>query len=157
MTLLVTVLADGSSVIIKSLVQRPRPSGDGIHLLQHLLDSPSYPSGHVLHATAVLGMLLFLTYQVRRPAAWVWVVRVVLVLLIVLMAPSRVLEGEHWPSDVLEGLLYGAFWLVAGIHAYRWAWQRWPRLRGRHEQDSAEDGEPTRRGRAMAYAGPRGR
>lgn len=109
MTLLVTVLADGSSVIIKSLVQRPRPSGDGIHLLQHLLDSPSYPSGHVLHATAVLGMLLFLTYQVRRPAAWVWVVRVVLVLLIVLMAPSRVLEGEHWPSDVLEGLLYGAF------------------------------------------------
>ena len=147
-TLLVVALADGSSALIKGLVSRPRPSGDGIRILQHILNSPSYPSGHVLHATAVFGLLLFLTYQVRRPAAWVWAARAVLIALIVLMGPSRMLEGEHWLSDVLEGLLYGAFWLLAGIHAYRWTWHRWPRLRGRHEQESEEGAEPARIGRA---------
>lgn len=157
MALLVAGLADGSSYLTNEIVRRPRPSDHVLHVLQHIKNYYSFPSGHVIHALAFFGFLVFVTYLARHPAAWVWVVRVVLVLLIVLMAPSRVLEGEHWPSDVLEGLLYGAFWLVAGIHAYRWAWQRWPRLRGRHEQDSEEDGEPTRRGRTMAYAGPRGR
>lgn len=61
-----------------------------------------------------------------------------MIALIVLMGPSRMLEGEHWLSDVVEGLLYGAFWLLAGIHAYRWAWHRWPRLPGRHEHENGE-------------------
>lgn len=127
-TLLVAALADGSSGLIKGLVARPRPSGHGIHILQHLLNSPSYPSGHVLHATAVFGILLFLTYQVRRPAGWVWLARIVLIALIVLMGPSRMLEGEHWLSDVVGGLLYGAFWLLVGIAVYRWLRRRYPRL-----------------------------
>ena len=135
-TLLVAGLADGSSALIKGLVQRPRPSGDGIHILQHILNSPSYPSGHVLHATAVFGILLFLTYRVRRPAAWVWAARAVLIALIVLMGPSRMLEGEHWLSDVVGGLLYGAFWLVVGIAVYRWARRRYPRLSAYIEPDA---------------------
>lgn len=135
-TLLVVALADGSSALIKGLVQRPRPSGYGIRILQHILNSPSYPSGHVLHATAVFGILLFLTYQVRRPAAWVWAARAVLIALIVLMGPSRMLEGEHWLSDVVGGLLYGAFWLVVGIAIYRWARRRYPRLSSHIEPDA---------------------
>lgn len=135
-TLLVAALADGSSALIKGLVQRSRPSGYGIQVLQHILNSPSYPSGHVLHATAVFGILLFLTYQVRRPAAWVWAARAVLIALIVLMGPSRMLEGEHWLSDVVGGLLYGAFWLVLGIIVYRWARRRYPRLSAYIEPDA---------------------
>lgn len=139
LALLVAGLADGSSYLTNELVRRPRPADHGLHVLQHITNYYSFPSGHVIHALAVWGFWVFLTYRVRRPAAvawWVWVVRIVLVVLIVLMAPSRVLEGEHWPSDVLEGLLYGAFWLLAGIHAYHWMWRRWPRLRGHHEQPS---------------------
>lgn len=127
-------LADGASFLTSELVRRPRPSGHGLQVLQHITNYFSFPSGHVVHALAFFGLLLFLTYQVVRPTAWLWLVRLVLIALIVLMAPSRVLEGEHWPSDVLEGLLYGAFWLVLGIHAYLWARRRWPRLLGRHEQ-----------------------
>ena len=44
------------------------------------------------------------------------------------MAPSRVLEGEHWPSDVLGGLLFGGFWLLVGIQVYLAATARWPHL-----------------------------
>ena len=47
-----------------------------------------------------------------------WPVRLFLLAEIVLMAPSRVLMGEHWPSDVMAGLLYGAFWLLVGVHAF---------------------------------------
>ena len=150
--LLVAGLADGSSYLTNEIVRRPRPSGHGLHVLQHIKNYYSFPSGHVIHALAFFGFLVFLTYLARHPAAWVWLVRVVLVLLIVLMAPSRVLEGEHWPSDVLEGLLYGAFWLLAGVHAYRWAWRRWPRLRGRYEQEEAAEGEP--KGHIVAYDRP---
>lgn len=135
--LLVAALADGSSFLTNQLVRRPRPSGHGIHVLQHITNYFSFPSGHVIHALAFFGFLLFVTYKVRRRAAWLWLVRLALLLLIVLMAPSRVLEGEHWPSDVLEGLLYGAFWLVLGIHVYAWIRRRWPHLLGRHEEPAA--------------------
>lgn len=130
----VSALADGSSYLTNSIVRRPRPLGHGLYILRHITNYFSFPSGHVIHAMAFFGILLFLTYRTRRLAApWLWLVRLVLVALIVLMGPSRVLEGEHWPSDVLEGLLLGAFWLVLGIHAYNWATRRYPRLLGRGE------------------------
>lgn len=132
-TIATTALADGASFVTNEIVRRPRPSGHGLHILQHIGNYYSFPSGHVIHALALYGLLLYVTYQVRRPMAWLWVIRVTLAALIVLMPISRIVEGEHWPSDVLEGLLYGVFWLILGIGAYRWAWRRWPRARGSHE------------------------
>lgn len=126
--LIVGGLADASSYLTNTIVRRPRPLGHGVHVLQHITNYYSFPSGHVVHAIAVFGLLLFLTYRTRRSPLWLWIVRLVLLLLIVLMAPSRVLEGEHWPSDVVEGALYGLFWLIIGTHLYYWARNRWPRL-----------------------------
>jgi membrane-associated phospholipid phosphatase len=111
-------------------VHRARPSGHGIHPLQVITGTYSFPSGHMQYAVTVFGLFLFLTYQVRRPfhPALIWVIRVVLIAVIVLMPVSRVLEGEHWPSDVLAGALDGLFWLVLFAHLYLWARARWPRL-----------------------------
>jgi membrane-associated phospholipid phosphatase len=86
---------------------------------------------------AFFGFVLFLTWQTRRWVPLLWPVRAVLVALIVLMGPSRVLEGEHWPSDVLAGLLYGAFWLILGLHLYTWARHRWPRDRAERNRRRA--------------------
>jgi membrane-associated phospholipid phosphatase len=55
---------------------------------------------------------------------------VVLFAAIILMVPSRVLEGEHWPSDGLAGLLFGGFWLLLTIQAYHWLARRRPRWLG---------------------------
>jgi undecaprenyl-diphosphatase len=128
-----TSLADGASFVTNEIVRRPRPTDHGLYILQHIGNYYSFPSGHVIHALTCYGVLLYVTFQVRRPAAWLWAIRVILAALIVLMPLSRIVEGEHWPSDVLEGLLYGVFWLILGIVAYRWAWHRWTRLRGRHD------------------------
>lgn len=130
LALVTSVLADGSSYLTNEIVRRPRPADHGLFILQHITRYFGFPSGHVIHAVAFFGFVLFLTYQTGRPAGWLWPVRLTLLAVIVLMGPSRVLEGEHWPSDVLEGLFVGAFWLVLGIHVYGTAGRRWPHLLG---------------------------
>jgi membrane-associated phospholipid phosphatase len=124
-------IADGSNYLIAEVIRRPRPNGYGVRVLNHIAHYYSFPSGHVVHAFAYFGFLLFLTLIIPRAfrrAPWLWPVSLVLMALIVLMGPSRLLEGEHWPSDVLGGALYGLFWLVIAIHVYRWAATRWPPL-----------------------------
>jgi membrane-associated phospholipid phosphatase len=83
--------------------------------------------------------LTSLLIQRPRPAGHgiyvLW--HMVLVTVIVVIGPSRILEGEHWLSDVVAGYLYGAFWLLLGIYVYGWAARRWPRLLGSGEQKSA--------------------
>jgi undecaprenyl-diphosphatase len=133
-------LAAGASSLatyeISRWVHRPRPIGHGVHPLQTITDTYSFPSGHVTYAVAVFGLFLFLTYQVRRPfhPALVWTIRLTLLILIVVMPISRILEGEHWPSDVLGGALDGLFWLVLFAHLYLWVRMRWPGLLARDER-----------------------
>lgn len=123
-------LASGTNYLLSTVIHRARPSDHGIYIAQHVKASYSFPSGHVLQGVVFFGFLIFLTFQVRHEHAWLWVPRLVFLVFILSMGPSRVLEGEHWPSDVLGAFLYGAFWLLLGIHAYRWAGRRWPGLRG---------------------------
>ncbi len=115
---IVSGLGDASSYLANQLVQRPRPSGDGLYILQKIDTYYSFPSGHVVHVIAFFGFILFLTFQTRRRE--LWLLRLPLIYLLAFIIPSRVLEGEHWPSDVLGGALLGAFWLVMGIHFYHW-------------------------------------
>lgn len=138
LALAVLAAADGSNFLLNALLHRPRPFGYGVAVVQHITTDFSFPSGHVEHVVAFLGIVVFLSFQVIHPLAWwqsalLWLARVVLLATIVLMLPSRVLEGEHWPSDGLAGLLWGGFWLLLAILAYYWAARRWPKLLGIRE------------------------
>jgi undecaprenyl-diphosphatase len=134
LALATVALADASNFLVNQIVQRPRPIGYGVHVDRYISGVFSFPSGHAEHAMAFLGIVLFLTFQVQgiriRTTRILWGVRAALILAIVLMGPSRVLAGEHWPSDVLAGLLWGGFWLLAAILTYLWTSRRWPRLLG---------------------------
>lgn len=137
--ILVPVAAGVSSLVTLELsrwVHRPRPLGHGVHPLQYITSTYSFPSGHVTYAVAIFGLFLFLTSQVRRPIhpVLIWAIRVLLVAVILLMPVSRILEGEHWPSDVAGGALNGIFWLVLFAHLYLFARSRWPRLLARDER-----------------------
>lgn len=130
MVIVAAAVTDETSYLFNQWVKRPRPTGHGLHILSKIDHFYSFPSGHVVHATAIFGLFLFLSTQIRRPVhpAIIALIRIVLVAAIVLMPVSRILEGEHWPTDVLGGLLYGGVWLVIAAHAYLWARNRWPRL-----------------------------
>lgn len=130
LSLVIAVVVDELTFLLSKLVHRPRPHGHGIHILKVLNSTYSFPSGHVVHVTAVFGLLLFLTFRARGriPEAILWLVRIALLFFIVTMGPSRILEGEHWPSDVLTGYLWGLFWAVLAVHIYLWARHRFPRL-----------------------------
>jgi membrane-associated phospholipid phosphatase len=75
---------------------------------------PNYPSGHVVYATSLCGILAwFALARGNRPFF------AAMLLVILGMGPFRIVAGEHWPSDVLAGYALGIAWttvvLVLGL------------------------------------------
>jgi undecaprenyl-diphosphatase len=95
---------------IKAIVDRDRPD------FERLVNGtgPSFPSGHVMAAVALWGLMpLVVSLYTRRRDLW-WASVVAAAVLVTLIAASRVYLGVHWFSDVTAGLVVGAFFL-AGI------------------------------------------
>jgi undecaprenyl-diphosphatase len=65
------------------------------------------PSTHAAFAAAVLGLAVLMAVRLRR-----YPVVAILGLVIAAIGPLRVLEGAHWPSDVLAGYALGFAWLL---------------------------------------------
>jgi undecaprenyl-diphosphatase len=94
----------------KHWIARPRPE-----LEQHLVstNSHAFPSGHAANS-----MIFYVTFalvltsgtRLERPAL------AAAVLLSLMIGISRVMLGVHWPSDVIGGWAFGAFWVLL---AYR--------------------------------------
>lgn len=85
-------------LILKPLVHRPRPFWvETVSVLNPVMSSYSFPSGHV---TAITAAAWILSYYFPR-TTWLWA------LVIVLTGWSRIYNGVHWPSDVLGGIVIG--------------------------------------------------
>lgn len=118
--LALSLLADLLGGVLKIVVGRHRPTPDLVHVVQQI-QQPSFPSGHTLHYTVFYGFLLFVV-ATNFKSSWLrTVVLVLCALLVLLVGPSRVYLGEHWPTDVLGGYLIGALCLVPLIAGYLWA------------------------------------
>lgn len=130
--------ADFVNVTLNGMVARPRPSNVHIQVVAHL-GLHSFPSGHATHVIAFYGFLLyFCIRQMRihptwRP--WLWIPVVICSYFIIFIGPSRVLEGEHWPSDILGSYLIGLLVLTIAIalyHLMALAWLRYRTSSQRH-------------------------
>lgn len=98
--------------VVKALVGRDRPD------FERLVpgNGPSFPSGHVLAAVALWGLLpLVVSLYTRRRAVW-WASVAVAAALVAAISASRVYLGVHWFSDVTGGLIFGNF-LLLGVEA----------------------------------------
>ncbi len=105
--------------LIKLIISRQRPPADLVHILTPATGY-SYPSGHAVFFTWMSFMLAFsLAPRVKapyRPVLWIMAGAV-----IVLTCLARVWAGDHWPSDVLGGVLLGIGWSALVL----WVPERW--------------------------------
>jgi undecaprenyl-diphosphatase len=100
------------TVSLKLFFERARPEASVLYLIQ-VPSSFSFPSGHALGTTSVLGCLVVLARALRLPLAWRLGVTVCASALIAGVTASRVYFGVHYASDVLGGVLAGAAWVAA--------------------------------------------
>jgi undecaprenyl-diphosphatase len=111
--IVISVLVAGEvGNLTKDVVQRARPTANYVHLAGHLADF-SFPSGHVIFATVLFGTTFGVVWIVWSSSLLRNAVLVLLAALVLLMGPSRIYMGEHWPTDVLGAYCLGGLW-VAG-------------------------------------------
>ena len=97
---------------IKHLVRRVRPE-DIDHLVRE--GGFSFPSGHSITSMFVYGLLLYLILTHVENRRLRIVLAVLAAIPLVLVGPSRIYLGVHYPSDVLAGWCLGFAALMAAI------------------------------------------
>ncbi|HLZ94953.1 MAG TPA: phosphatase PAP2 family protein [Candidatus Dormibacteraeota bacterium] len=105
--------------VIKLVISRHRPPADLVHILVPATGF-SYPSGHAVFFTW-LGFMVAASLAPRvkpsfRPLLWLGAL-----ILIALTCLARVWAGDHWPSDVLGGVMLGTGWSAFVL----WLPERW--------------------------------
>ena len=111
------------NIVVKELIRRPRPTMDLVHVFR-VLESYSFPSGHVMFYVGFFGFIWFLIYTLLKRS---WIRTLLLIFfgsLIGLVGISRIYLGQHWASDVLGAYLLGGLVLVAIIQFYKWGKKR---------------------------------
>jgi membrane-associated phospholipid phosphatase len=102
-TVLVLLLSTLTNILLKSVINRQRPSHE--HLVQ--VTTLSFPSGHSMSAMAFYGFLTYLTVVSKIPLTFKIMLVILLVLTILSVGISRIYLGVHFPSDVAAGFVGG--------------------------------------------------
>ena len=102
----------------------------------------SFPSGHAMSAAVVYGTVAYLAARLQRRHLHRVITLTAAIVLILLIAASRLYLGVHYPSDVLAGIIIGLAWaafcmaMLEAIQLYaRW---RAPRVL-EHEDPAPRD------------------
>lgn len=119
MAVMATIISTAINLFVKDLIQRPRPLPGQVNVLD-ILNSYSFPSGHVMFYLVFYGFLVFLTFSILKSSLKRSLILTFFLILIVLVGPSRIYLGDHWASDVLGSYLLGSLTLVATIQLYLW-------------------------------------
>lgn len=107
---------DFIGVIVKHLIRRGRPA-------QHPAGDTGYsfPSGHVLGFFLVAAVLFLVVIPLIKSNARRSICQLIMVILVLMVAVSRVYLSAHYPTDTIGAMLLGYAWLQIGEALYR-AW-----------------------------------
>jgi membrane-associated phospholipid phosphatase len=105
------------TILIKTRVLRPRPTKELVRVISDL-EEASFPSGHVVHYVTFYGFLFYLVFTHLKQRWFRTALLTLLAGIILLVGPSRIYMGHHWPSDVGGAYLVGTLWLGVIIIAY---------------------------------------
>lgn len=113
------VVSQGGLLISNALkfsISRERPSFvESDSLQQHL----SFPSGHTFSGFTVwIAMALIAWYLLPKKASVP--IAALLTVIGLMQAPSRLIAGRHWLTDVIGSWLIGAGWLLLVWAAFVW-------------------------------------
>ena len=140
------LIATSGGILLNNLLKagfgRPRPQifDWGTHAVTW-----SFPSGHAMSAAIVYGTVAYLAARLQK-RHWHRVLTMLAALVIILLiAVSRLYLGVHYPSDVLAGILIGLAWAafcVALLEAFQ-LYSKWraPKVR-QHEEPAPRDEVP---------------
>lgn len=104
------------SNVLKFSIARERPPFiENSDLQQHL----SFPSGHAFAGFTIWAAMALIAWYLLRPP-WANVLAVCCLCVGLLQAPSRLIVGKHWFTDVIGSWLLGAGWLLLVWAAFLW-------------------------------------
>ena len=97
------------NVVLKAIVQRPRPEGFRLAVETGF----SFPSGHSMAAMAFFGLIVWMVWRYERDRGQRLLLTGAFSFIIVMIGVSRVYLGVHYASDVIGGFCASLIWLAA--------------------------------------------
>jgi membrane-associated phospholipid phosphatase len=116
-----TLVASGSGLltqVVKAVVGRPRPAAGVVRVVEPI-GGPGFPSGHTVFYMTFFGFIGYVSYALLKPGRLRTLLLWLCGTLILLVGPSRVWLGHHWPSDVLASYALGLAYLIVLVQLYR--------------------------------------
>ncbi len=113
--LLIGVIGWTLTELVKTTVDRPRPSSALITIAEKPGELRSFPSGHTMSAMIVFGSLLYFSTALVRSFLLRLGLQSACLYAIVFTGIARIYHGGHWFSDVYGAAVLGALLLAVFI------------------------------------------
>jgi undecaprenyl-diphosphatase len=105
----------GFNSLIKHVLERERPDFNPVFHAAGF----SFPSGHAMNSSAVLGFICFLLCIHIKGERFRKGIVMLTVLLVLFIGTSRIYLGVHYLSDIIGGYLAGMIWMLMIAFYYR--------------------------------------
>ncbi|WP_291632568.1 phosphatase PAP2 family protein [Clostridium sp.] len=100
------------NTVLKDLVNLARPIGvEGIRSIRvETAGGKSFPSGHTQGSA-----MFWVSWMIKEKKKWIYIVGI---LIIILVAVSRLYLGLHYPTDVIGGIVIGTIWVFISNYIF---------------------------------------